>query len=337
MVGKGGYLTAGAAARRLGLSVKTLRVYERYGLLTPDRTASGWRHYGPRDMARAADIARLRDLGLSLAEVGDLLSGDIEARKELLGRHACRIEGRIRRLAASRCAVDDFRREITQYSAANARKVAINLPWPWADEVLEVGVLPRLTFLTGPLGSGKTRLAKCLAESLPGGQFLSLDRMSRQGRSYRERLLDDPELADLCRAALDTLETRGAARSPALTALVAALVDQGDGPLVVDMVEEGLDAATQAVLVPLIRHDLPRERPFILMTRSSAILALEKMESGEAVIYCPANHGRPIIVTPDRGLRGYESVADCLATPEVRARTAGVIAWHPQSASFPVT
>jgi hypothetical protein len=51
----------------------------------------------------------------------------------------------------------------------------------------------------------------------------------------------------------------------------------------------------------------------------------------EAIIFCPANHSPPISVVPYPGARGYEAVAICLASPEVRARTDGVIAWRPPS------
>ncbi|HRD47212.1 MAG TPA: MerR family transcriptional regulator, partial [Caulobacter sp.] len=47
------YLNASEAARRLGVSVKALRLYEKRGLLTPPRTGAGWRVYGPAEMARA--------------------------------------------------------------------------------------------------------------------------------------------------------------------------------------------------------------------------------------------------------------------------------------------
>jgi hypothetical protein len=36
------------------------------------------------------------------------------------------------------------------------------------------------------------------------------------------------------------------------------------------------------------------------------------------------------------GLAGYEVVATCLASPEVRARTQGVIAWRPQTPRRPL-
>jgi hypothetical protein len=53
------------------------------------------------------------------------------------------------------------------------------------------------------------------------------------------------------------------------------------------------------------------------------------MEPDEAIIFCPANHSPPMRVAPYPGAPGYEAVASCLASPEVRARTEGVIAWRP--------
>ena len=70
------FLNPSEAAKRLGVSVKALRLYEQRGLITPIRTAAGWRAYGPDEMARAAEIAALRALGLSLAQVARVLQGD---------------------------------------------------------------------------------------------------------------------------------------------------------------------------------------------------------------------------------------------------------------------
>jgi DNA-binding transcriptional MerR regulator len=53
------FLNASEAARRLGVSTKALRLYEARNLITPNRTAAGWRAYGPEEMARAAEIAGL--------------------------------------------------------------------------------------------------------------------------------------------------------------------------------------------------------------------------------------------------------------------------------------
>jgi hypothetical protein len=68
------------------------------------------------------------------------------------------------------------------------------------------------------------------------------------------------------------------------------------------------------------------------MTRSDVILDLSEVGSDEAIIYCPANHSPPIYVAPYPGAPGYEALATCLASPEVRARTEGMRAQMPQMA-----
>ena len=40
------------AARRLGVSVKALRLYEQRGLVTPKRTRQGWRYFDADDLDR---------------------------------------------------------------------------------------------------------------------------------------------------------------------------------------------------------------------------------------------------------------------------------------------
>jgi hypothetical protein len=102
--------------------------------------------------------------------------------------------------------------------------------------------------------------------------------------------------------------------------------------MVVDMLEQGLDQATQEALIAHLRRRGPQARPLFCLTRSSAILDLDCVGPNEAIILCPANHSPPTRVEPYRGMPGYEAVATCLASPEVRARTEGVIAWRPQVA-----
>jgi hypothetical protein len=111
--------------------------------------------------------------------------------------------------------------------------------------------------------------------------------------------------------------------------LLAILESEGPTVLVVDMVEQGLDAATQQAVAAYLRHRRPGGRTLFLMTRSSAMLDLAAVGSDESIILCPANHSPPSLVAPYPGAAGYEAVATCLAAPEVRARTEGVIAWRP--------
>lgn len=68
--------TATAVARRFGVSVKTLRVYEREGLLKPARTLAGWRIYRQPELERLSVILALKQLGLPLKRIGELLKGE---------------------------------------------------------------------------------------------------------------------------------------------------------------------------------------------------------------------------------------------------------------------
>jgi DNA-binding transcriptional MerR regulator len=68
-------LGPGEAAARLGVTVKALRVYERAGLVRPDRTASDRRTYGPAQIARLHTILILRELGFSLRDMKETLDG----------------------------------------------------------------------------------------------------------------------------------------------------------------------------------------------------------------------------------------------------------------------
>jgi MerR family transcriptional regulator/heat shock protein HspR len=65
------------AADLVGLGPQTLRLYERKGLLEPDRTDGGTRRYSDDDLIRVRRIAELLSAGLNLAGVALVL--DLEA------------------------------------------------------------------------------------------------------------------------------------------------------------------------------------------------------------------------------------------------------------------
>lgn len=69
------WLTAAECASRTGLTVRALRVYERYDLIRPRRSASDWRLYGPAEITRLTEIIALKRLGLSLRHIAELLAG----------------------------------------------------------------------------------------------------------------------------------------------------------------------------------------------------------------------------------------------------------------------
>jgi MerR family transcriptional regulator, copper efflux regulator len=63
----------GTIAKRVGVSVATIRYYEQIGLLVPAARSGGQRLYRAADVALIAFIRRCRDLGFSLTETAVLL------------------------------------------------------------------------------------------------------------------------------------------------------------------------------------------------------------------------------------------------------------------------
>jgi len=338
-------LSPSEAARRLGVSAKALRLYEERGLVSPRRSAAGWRRYGPDEMARAAEIVALRALGLSLGEVARVLRGEPSGLEPALAAHQATLEDRVRQLVDVIEKVRGLRLDLARGKAPAAGDVerllvpatrldhAVELPWPWDGERFELTDIRPLTYIVGPLGSGKTRLAMGLAGTLPDAAFLSLDRLADGGEAARARLDADPATRSRVDRARAWLLDDGATASGALTALLVGLESGGPAILVVDMVEQDLDGATQAALIAhLRRRGGAGGRRVLMTTRSSAILDLAAVGSEEAILLCPANHSLPSCVAPYPGAPGYEAVVTCLASPEVRARTRGVIACRPAAA-----
>lgn len=336
------FLNASDAAGRLGVSAKALRLYEQRGLIVPVRTAAGWRTYGPEQMARAGEIAAMRALGLSLAQVARVLGGDARELEASLAAHQGVLEGRMQQLSGMMERLRQLRErlrrgetpvsgELAGLMAEPARSVGFELPWPWGGERFDLGQIRAINYIIGPLGSGKTKLAQKLAEAVPGAMFLGLDRLV-DGSAAESRMVGDAGLKQRVAATLGWLVDDGATESEALTALVAGLETDGPDVLVIDMIEQGLDQASQEAVIAHLRRRGEGARSLFVMTRSNAILDLGAVGADEAIILCPANHSPPTVVAPYPGAAGYEAVATCLASPEVRARTEGVIAWRPQAA-----
>jgi len=337
------YYSPSEAAKRLGVSAKALRLYEKHGLIVPVRTAAGWRTYGSNEMARAGEIVALRGLGLSLAQAKSVLMGEPGNLDAALAAHQTALEDQKRRIGRAAQKVRALREDIAVKASTTARSlsvanpaveacVAFDLPWPWGGERFELFDIPPLTFIIGPLGSGKTRLAHALAAAMPHAAFIGLDRLADDGAGARALLHADPALKTRVDGILGGLVDAGATASSALIALLVAMESSDAAVLVVDMIEQGLDHASQQALSASLQGRHHGIRPLFAMTRSSSILDLEMVSPDTAIILCPANHSPPSLVTPFRGAPGYEAVATCLAAPDVRARTEGVVAWRPQPA-----
>jgi MerR family transcriptional regulator, heat shock protein HspR len=66
------------AARLAGVHPQTLRIYERKGLLDPERTGGGSRRYSDDDIAQLQRINALTDAGVNLEGVRRILALEVE-------------------------------------------------------------------------------------------------------------------------------------------------------------------------------------------------------------------------------------------------------------------
>jgi DNA-binding transcriptional MerR regulator len=66
------------AAELVGMGVQNLRLYERRGLITPDRTGGGTRRYSSNDLARLRRIGELLNAGVNLAGIAAVLDLEMD-------------------------------------------------------------------------------------------------------------------------------------------------------------------------------------------------------------------------------------------------------------------
>ena len=89
---KRGVYAISVAAEMVRMQVQNLRVYERRGLVEPDRTPGGTRLYSGEDVDRLHRIRELLADGLNLAGIGRVLS--LEAEVERLRAEVARLRRR---------------------------------------------------------------------------------------------------------------------------------------------------------------------------------------------------------------------------------------------------
>jgi DNA-binding transcriptional MerR regulator len=112
-----GLMKIGDFARAADTNLRTLRYYEELGLLEPSkRSEGGFRYFRIVDLHRVRMIQNLQGLGMSLEEIGELIShrkvkGDHSATmtqvKQSLNRQAHLIEERQDQLADLHAAIDE--------------------------------------------------------------------------------------------------------------------------------------------------------------------------------------------------------------------------------------
>ncbi len=94
----------GQLAARAGVSVETIRYYERRGLIEqPQRPAQGYRHYPVAALERLQFIKRAQVLGFSLDEIAELLALGHSGCEQAAGLARRRLADIRERMASLQC------------------------------------------------------------------------------------------------------------------------------------------------------------------------------------------------------------------------------------------
>ncbi|MFF5159767.1 MerR family transcriptional regulator [Streptomyces sp. NPDC000348] len=105
-----GLLTIGGLARATGLPVRTIRYWSDEGALPPAaRSAGGYRLYDAGSVARLELVRTLRELGLGLADVRRVLTGETTV-AQVAAAHVAALDAQIRSLRVTRAVLSTVAR-----------------------------------------------------------------------------------------------------------------------------------------------------------------------------------------------------------------------------------
>jgi DNA-binding transcriptional MerR regulator len=148
--------TIGGFAEQTGISAKSLRRYDRSGLLVPARVdpETGYRLYSAAQLDDAARLRLLRDLDVPLAEIADLMRGDdLERTRDVLRHHRDRMRerqtrvesilARIERLVGEELGLLPYAMEMADYDACTVISARTVVRLEEIDETVD-GLAARL-------------------------------------------------------------------------------------------------------------------------------------------------------------------------------------------------
>lgn len=96
-------ITIGQAAGYAGVTVRTVRYYHQRGLLPePERDASGYRRYAPRDVIELIQIRTLASAGVPLSRIRQLRTADAAGFQRAIEEIEQNLSGRIAALSVAR-------------------------------------------------------------------------------------------------------------------------------------------------------------------------------------------------------------------------------------------
>jgi DNA-binding transcriptional MerR regulator len=115
----------GELSRSLGVTTRTLRLYEQLGLIDPpQRTEGGIRYYTREDIRRIKFVLKVKELGLSLRQMQELAEIYRQTKMpdrimprliEILDAHTDAIHRKIGKLSSLARDIEEYRRRIVEF------------------------------------------------------------------------------------------------------------------------------------------------------------------------------------------------------------------------------
>lgn len=122
-----GYMTVGEAAKKMGVTVRTLQYYDKEGLFSPSAESEGGRRlYTDKDLIILHQIISLKSLGFSLDDIKRRLT-DLETPADVanaLSEQANEIRKKIEQLTASLTAIEQLKIQVLEMQTVNFKKYA---------------------------------------------------------------------------------------------------------------------------------------------------------------------------------------------------------------------
>ncbi len=122
-----GYMTVGEAAKKMGVTVRTLQYYDKEGLLAPSAESEGGRRlYTDKDLIILHQILSLKSLGFSLSDIKDRLIYLITPAEvaNALTEQANAIRGKMEHLSTCLTEIEQLRTEVLQMKTVDFKKYA---------------------------------------------------------------------------------------------------------------------------------------------------------------------------------------------------------------------
>ncbi|MCL2697112.1 MAG: MerR family transcriptional regulator [Oscillospiraceae bacterium] len=155
-----GYMRIGELAKKAGITTRTLRYYDKGGLLSPSQESEGgYRLYSDKDLVKLIQILMMKRLGFPLGEIKKRMAA-MDTAGEVVGvltEQATKIRREIEHMTESLNALESLKDEIVQMDCVDFKKFAIILEGIhmkseryWIVKYLDNDVLDMLTDENAP-------------------------------------------------------------------------------------------------------------------------------------------------------------------------------------------